>query len=619
MPYIPQFNKISLQESAYAPSLMRQKHDEAVSNTLELNDALKFESLKQDTPLLDPILQKYSQDIGKVSEDLAKSGFTQDTKSKILGLRSQFTTDDKIRQVKKNYGDAMSQWDEQRKRMIQEGRPGSDIDNQKNAFFSGYQGAFSKDGFKNDFTAGATSGYHDIAEEAKKAMTNIGENGTLVGNNATIIKTDDFYNPVTQRKEPYYKIVDSKTGEKVDNLTQLQAVQKYLENNYFTKGTDENRFAQINKIDPEYIKNTISGVASSMSKNMYDKIPDENTRIQLMDDGTDGTKKQPLDGDLNQYENLNVNSKEYKEADAREKAIKADVNVPQKRLNLSYGATWGVPPDDEPTPPQPGAYGKTSAQIKQESIVHQNNITPRYLGMNNPNTGNQYTPEEAALEGIKATKNASAYKETTTAMNVDSKSLGGKTPAEVVLMNMINQSSKKPLIQVGGKWTGGDKNISKQDLMNLLEDTNNKGVTWKDAPVQFKNNGDIIISDFNGNSFKLNPTGEQGESTMEKSTSKLYNELYLPILTKITSVNTYDDPKLDAPIQGPDGALYDVVSTKNGKITSDADPYSPENRIVRRRVAQADGTAKSEYYTQNQFKQDFLKHTITGLKNIQIQ
>ena len=180
MPYIPQFNKISLQEQAYAPTLMRQQHDEAVVKQMELADALKFDYLKQDAPILEPVLNKYSEDINKVSTDLAKNGFTQDTKSKLLGLRSQYTSDDKIRQVKKNYSDAMQGWEETKKALIQRGASGDLINKQKAAYFGAYKGAFDDEGFKQEFAAGRTSGYYDIAEDAKKAMANIGETGVIV-------------------------------------------------------------------------------------------------------------------------------------------------------------------------------------------------------------------------------------------------------------------------------------------------------------------------------------------------------------------------------------------------------------------------------------------------------
>ena len=187
MPYIPQFNKLSLNEMAYAPSLLRQQHDDAVAKQMELAEALKFDYLKQDAPGIEPVLQQYNADIEDVSNQIAQQGFTQDIKNKVLGLRSKFVTDDKIRQYKKNYSDAMTGWEDLKKRMIQEGRPGDDINKQKAAYFSGYKGAFDNEGFKQEFTPGRTSGYYDIAEDAKKAMTNLGTTGMVVGKSGTSI------------------------------------------------------------------------------------------------------------------------------------------------------------------------------------------------------------------------------------------------------------------------------------------------------------------------------------------------------------------------------------------------------------------------------------------------
>ena len=283
MPYIPNFNKLSLQEQAYAPTLMRQQHDEAVAKQMELADALKFDYLKQDAPILEPVLNKYSEDIQKVSSDLAKQGFTQDTKSKLLGLRSQYTTDDKIRQVKKNYSDAMSQWDDIRKRMIQEGRPGSDIENQKQSFFSGYQGAFSPDGFKNEFTAGRTSGYYDIIEDAKKAMTNLGQTGSIVGSSGSSIV--EKVGGTKEKPFTYFEVTDNKTGQKVVNTDQRAAVEQYLRAEYGDESTDRGLYAKLNKITPEHIQNAISNVSRSMAENKYAQLPQTDTNISGMSRG----------------------------------------------------------------------------------------------------------------------------------------------------------------------------------------------------------------------------------------------------------------------------------------------------------------------------------------------
>jgi hypothetical protein len=294
MPYIPQFNKISLQEQAYAPTLMRQQHDEAVAKQMELADALKFDYLKQDASILEPVLNKYSEDIQKVSTDLAKQGFTQDTKSKLLGLRSQYTTDDKIRQVKKNYSDAMSQWDDIRKRMIQAGRPGSDIENQKQSFFSNYQGAFSPDGFKNEFTAGITSGYYDIVEDAKKAMTGIGTTGQIVGSSGSSIKPATLKDANGNVIASGWETTDNKTGQKVFNKDQRLAVEAYLNAEYNDPSTDRGLYAQLNKITPEHIQNAIANVSKSMTEDRYAQLPQQDTNISGMTRAEGSSSSVPL-------------------------------------------------------------------------------------------------------------------------------------------------------------------------------------------------------------------------------------------------------------------------------------------------------------------------------------
>lgn len=287
MPYIPQFNKLSLNEMAYAPSLLRQQHDDAVAKQMELAEALKFDYLKQDAPGIEPVLQQYNTDIEDISNQIAQQGFTQDIKNKVLGLRSKFVTDDKIRQYKKNYSDAMTGWEDLKKRMIQEGRPGDDINRQKAAYFSGYKGAFDNEGFKQEFTPGRTSGYYDIAEDAKKAMTNLGTTGMVVGKSGTSI-TEKTGIGADKKPFTYFEVTDSKTGQKLTNLDQRQAVERYLMSEYGDNTTDRGLFAQISGITPEHIRNTITNVSQSMAENRYAQLPQTDTNISGMARGKAG-------------------------------------------------------------------------------------------------------------------------------------------------------------------------------------------------------------------------------------------------------------------------------------------------------------------------------------------
>jgi len=259
MPYIPQYNKLSLNEMAYAPSLLRKQHDEQVANQMELAEVLKFDYLKQDAPGIEPALQKYNTDIEDVSKQIAQQGFSQDLKNKVLGLRSQYVGDDKIRTYKKNYGDAMSQWDEQRKRMIQEGRSGDQINRQKSAFFSGYQGAYSPEGLKNEFTAGRTSGNYDIGDYALKAASKLGHTGTTIsGGKDTLTPRKD-----QTTGDTYYEVRNVSDGKLISNLSQVDAIKKYVKDQFNTEGTDENLFAKIEGLSPEHISSTVENVLNS--------------------------------------------------------------------------------------------------------------------------------------------------------------------------------------------------------------------------------------------------------------------------------------------------------------------------------------------------------------------
>ena len=278
MPYIPQFNKMSLQEMSYAPTLMRQQHDDAIAKQMELAEALKFDYLKQDAPGLEPILQKYNADIEDVSKQIAQQGFTHDLKNKVLGLRSQYVTDDKVRQYKKNYTDAMQGWEETKKSLIQRGASGDLINKQKAAYFGAYKGAYDDEGFKQEFTAGRTSGVYDVMEDAKKAFAGIGTTGQIVGSSGTSVqqvKTKDRNgNPMT-----YFEVTDSKTGQKLTNLDQRQAVAQYLKAEYGNEATDRGLYAKIAELAPEHIDNIVDQVSRSMAENRYAQLPQVDTNI----------------------------------------------------------------------------------------------------------------------------------------------------------------------------------------------------------------------------------------------------------------------------------------------------------------------------------------------------
>jgi len=597
MPYIPQFNKMSLQEMSYAPTLMRQQHDDAVAKQMELAEALKFDYLKQDAEGIEPVLQDYNKNIENISKQISQQGFSHDLKNKVMGLRSKYVGDDKIRTYKKNYADAMSQWDEQRKRMIQEGRPGYDINAQKEAFFSGYKGAYNEDGLKNEFTSGKTSGYYDIGEDASKLMSNLGMTETpIIGSSGSIRRVKDG-------NDYYFEVRNARNGSVTKNKDQIFAIKQYLKNEYRDDSTDRGLFKKINKLDDNYIDNVIDRIGEA--KSLY---KEEAIESNVGASGFGSKDQDPYEKPLPTYQNAKVDSDQYKTAQEREDIITGKKKVTRKATREELKGVESSVDVDNP-------YLTTDIEIKpQEAIDDQKKLTPRYFemykGKINPSTQKEYTDAEIAVIGTKAVKNASAYLDERTGINIDKRSLSGFTPAYIVLRYMLNPSNEAPLIETGGKMLGGDKKISVQDFMNSIQDTDNKGASWEDAPVEFGNDGEILLHDFKGKEYKVDTKGENGQSVMEKSTGVLYNNLYVPILKKITSFNLHDDPQLEEPILAPDGNIYDVVTPP------DADPYDPSNRMIRIRTQNP--SDEPYYMTQQQFKNSFLKQSISGLKNVQV-
>jgi hypothetical protein len=281
MPYIPQFNKISLQEMAYAPQLMRQQHDDAIAKNMEIAEALKFDYLNQDATRLEPRLQEYSSKVDELSKGLASQGFSHDTKNKILGLRAQFTGDEEVRNIKKNYAQAMAGWEETKKGLIQKGASGQQIAQQKKSYFSpdAYKGAYDDDGFYQEFAPGMTSGIYDIAEETKKAMTNIGETGKVVGKEGTTIQRVEG----TATIPAHFRVTDSRTGQLIGNFDQVEAVKRYIKAEFDPNNTTSDRglFAKISNLDPEYINNIVDQVGGSMVSTKYGQMPGSSTNIQF--------------------------------------------------------------------------------------------------------------------------------------------------------------------------------------------------------------------------------------------------------------------------------------------------------------------------------------------------
>lgn len=537
MPYIPQFNKISLQEQAYAPTLMRQQHDEAVAKQMELADALKFDYLKQDAQILEPVLNKYSEDIQKLSSDLAKQGFTQDTKSKLLGLRSQYTTDDKIRQVKKNYSDAMQGWEETKKALIQRGASGDLINKQKAAYFGAYKGGFDDEGFKQDFTAGRTSGVYDVTEDAKKAFTNLGSTGSVVGSSGSSIVEKTGVG-ADKRPFTYFEVTDNKTGQVIKNADQRAAVEAYLRAEYGDESTDRGLYAKIAGLTPEHIQNAISNVSASMAENRYAQLPQRDTNISGMARGA-ADKTGPGEP-LPEFNIPELNKDKYDDAQEDENILNGLDR--SKSTASSEGYSTGYTPG--------WSYTKTPTKSDKNKIISKyKEKYPRLFGKS-------MSDEDAAKIGAK-------YEKAYSAINSSVLALKSKDVVENIYNSILKTGDDNTLERVNKDGSKDIKSIS--DIAASFKET---GVDWKQVPPLVNPYGVTFIRDAEDNLYKVN------ESSFDKTTQMLKKDVIKPVM----------DQLLDPQLADKDANQSISIPGTNKKLHVNFDPEDPYNVSARKIV-----------------------------------
>jgi len=533
MPYIPNFNKISLQEQAYAPSLMRQQHDEAVTKQMELADALKFDYLKQDANILEPVLNKYSEDIDKVSTDLAKSGFTQDTKSKLLGLRSKYTTDDKIRQVKKNYSDAMQGWEETKKALIQRGASGDLINRQKASYFNSdaYKGAFDDDGFKQDFVAGRTSGVYDVVEDAKKAMTGLGSTGQIVGTSGSSVRAKDLKDANGNVIASGWETTDNKTGQKVFNKDQRAAVEAYLKAEYGDESTDRGLYAKIAGLTPEHIQDAIANVSKSMTEDRYAQLPQQDTNISGMTKGT-ADKTSGMEA-LPEFNIPELNKDKYDDA-------QKDEDILTGNRQPDFGISKSTP--QNPWQKEKFFERQTPETAKKEIVAKYKDKYPKLFGSN-------VSDEDAARIGAK-------YEKAYSAINSSVLALKSKDVVENIYNSILKTGDDATLERVNKDGSKSVKSIS--DIAKSFKET---GVDWKQVPPLVNPYGVTFIRDAEDNLYKVN------ESSFDKTTQMLKKDVIKPVMDQLL------DPQL---ADKNANQSIDIPGT-NKKLHVNFDPEDPYN------------------------------------------
>lgn len=603
MPYIPQFNKLSFQEQAYAPTLMRQQHDEAVAKQMELADALKFDYLKQDASILEPVLNKYSEDINKVSTDLAKNGFTQDTKSKLLGLRSQYISDDKIRQVKKNYSDAMQGWEETKKALIQRGASGDLINKQKAAYFGAYKGGFDDEGFKQDFTAGRTSGVYDLVEDAKKAMTNLGQTGQIVGSSGSSIKPATLKDANGNIIASGWETTDNKTGQKVFNKDQRLAVEAYLNAEYNDESTDRGLYAKIAGLTPEHIQNAIANVSKSMAEDKYAQLPQQDINISGM------TKASSSSSGFTPYTysegsgDPDVTKRTEEELSILDKPIPTDLSESEK-AKIAEGVSRG---GSIPNPDYLRSLYQNALQNKQKELAQQKQKVVNYYSNIYKNYYENADPIDATKRAIRTERDNNAIVKRRTAVDVDKKELGGVGTTQKVLSRIKSDFDGYTILKQDKNTSLFSKNgyNTPQDFIATIKDN----IGWENQAVEVDNNADILLKDKNDNLVKINPAALQDDvATIQQNVLK-------PILQDATNPALFNGQRHIVNLPNTN-IKYEVILRQKQSENDRPDLYNIKDRMIEMYVEDPSTGKKihSEVMSVPDFKSELVRGMFQGFE-----
>jgi len=547
MPYIPQFNRLSLQEMSYAPSLLRQQHDDAIAKQMELSEALKFDYLKQDAPGIEPILQKYSSDIDDISKQIAQNGFSQDLKSKVLGLRSKYVSDDKVRHYKKQYGDAMQGWEEQKKALIQKGASGDLLNKQKASYFGSYKGGFDDEGFKQEFNAGRTSGVYDPVEDTSKLMKNLGETGVLesLGNSSARISYKK--DPVTGQSIPGVEIIDNNTGQIVENSKQISSMLNSMIDEYSSDKTDRGLWATISEQDKGQLLKTITDVANAHLSSRYAGVPQQSVRWSPVDNGS-GSVSNDNQRPLPVTEELEVSKKLQKDLD-KDLEIINQKRPSDTEYNTKMDAFRKAASKD---PRGAGLISQVERGHKNEIKIWEdsrNKVISKYKTKYKDFFDPNVPVEQSVAKAIAYEKNNTATKTQKVHIVADPKEFGGNTITESILNYVFPDKDKDISIDVDGKLE------TKGDFEKLWDDK----TKWKESVPSINRLGQIELTGPEGEKYTLN------DNALDVNTRSIKNKVLVPMLSQLNDPTLGDNDSFD-PIEIPNmNMAIDVVVDPNDK------------------------------------------------------
>jgi hypothetical protein len=268
------FNPLSLQEMAYAPSILQQQ-EEKMQEASDKLAATDVNRLAQDEPLVNQKLGQLRSGIADLSQELANKGYSRDLASKLRGLRTEYAKalgpTGILGRAQQNYTQAQTQWKNIEDDLRKKGASQDIINLNRARFLSGYQGLKNPTtGEYEDFSSGRLPGYYNIDKEAMDLFDKAKQSGELGKVDLNQVNITPVNVPGVGRM---LRLVNKKTGQVLSNVPQLEAGINYLMKEYTDPSTERGYFAQSTGLTPQVLGQKLRGIANIYRSQKYATTP----------------------------------------------------------------------------------------------------------------------------------------------------------------------------------------------------------------------------------------------------------------------------------------------------------------------------------------------------------
>ncbi len=318
----------TFEQLGYAPSLMRQRHDQAVEDMINLENQLNFEYLNQDDPFVAPIIDKYKKGLDTLQSNILKRGYNPSLVNDLVKYRRDYQNEvgprGTLGRAMKAYSDAQEGWKSIEASYRKDNMPEAYINKAKSNYFGAYKGMMTPDGIYQGFTPGAVTGYRDIAKDfvtyAKEAGMSTEAMNQLQKEGVSIKQVDGPYGTKFLAIHNY-----SPGTPGYDNAKQLEALYNEFYSQYTDPSSDRGLYAQIDQKSPQEIARTLSNMQTMMYQSRGGTPPKETISGLRQVDLPSGGSGLNLNGTPNFWRYDNVKTGEVSEISKDMEMIKSSL------------------------------------------------------------------------------------------------------------------------------------------------------------------------------------------------------------------------------------------------------------------------------------------------------